>query len=145
MFVDEHQELHDAIVRGDYDAALAVLAELDEMSREDKFAKIGAFARILLIHLIKRSIEGRTTNDWDDSIADAIDAIARTNWNRNTRKNRFRPAEIEEAMEEAWPSALRKAAREAKGGRLSARELATQVDRAAIQAEAMQLIEQAKK
>ena len=85
FFVDEYQDLHDLIVAGKYPEALTLLGELDEMSREDKFDKIGSFMDVLLIHLIKRAEDPRSTRPWEVSIQNAVDRIRRTNRNRNTR------------------------------------------------------------
>ena len=61
MFVDEYQELHDKILAGDDAGVLVILSELDEMSLDDKINKIESFMRVLLVHLVKREAEGRTT------------------------------------------------------------------------------------
>ena len=76
MFVDEYQELHDKILAGDDAGALAILSDLDEMSRDDKINKIESFMRVLLVHLVKREAEGRTTGSWDKSIKVASLEIA---------------------------------------------------------------------
>ncbi len=52
--LDELDELREAIKSGDYSQALALIDELDEMSRDDKINKIGSYMRVLLIHLIKQ-------------------------------------------------------------------------------------------
>ncbi|WP_179131574.1 hypothetical protein [Candidatus Entotheonella palauensis] len=54
VMLDELDELREAIKSGDYSQALALIDELDEMSRDDKINKIGSYMRVLLIHLIKQ-------------------------------------------------------------------------------------------
>ena len=60
--------LRELIEQKEYDQALEVVSELEEMSREDKLNKIYSYAVILLIHLIKQDAEKRTTRSWDFSI-----------------------------------------------------------------------------
>jgi hypothetical protein len=62
-----------------YTEALDLLAEMEEMSREDKVNKIYSFAEILLLHLIKQRAEQRTTRSWDLAIRNAARHIARVN------------------------------------------------------------------
>ncbi|MBV8554488.1 MAG: DUF29 family protein [Planctomycetaceae bacterium] len=140
FFVDEYQDLHDLIVAGRYSEALTLLGELDEMSREDKLDKIGSFMDVLLIHLIKRAEDPRSTRSWEVSIKNAVDMIRRTNRNRKTKKDRFGPDELREVLEEVWPQAIRRAALEVRDGRYTEEELERLVERDAILARAMDLI-----
>jgi hypothetical protein len=140
MFVDEYQELHDLIVCGDYSRALALLEELDTMSREDHVVKIGAYMRVLLIHLIKRHAEGRTTRSWARSIVHAVDRIGHLNARRKAGGTYLDARELRETLEDAWGPALKIAAIEAFRGRRTAGELERLVDREAILAEALALI-----
>ena len=50
--MEEVLELKRYIEAQNYDKALEIVAELEEMSREDKLNKIYSYAVILLIHLI---------------------------------------------------------------------------------------------
>jgi hypothetical protein len=54
-----------------YDKALEIVDELEEMSREDKLNKIYSYAIILLLHLIKQEAEKRSTRSWEFSIYNA--------------------------------------------------------------------------
>jgi len=143
VFVDEYQELHDAIVRGDYPAALALIDEMDEMSRDGEVRRIGSFMRILLVHLIKRDAEGRTTRSWDVSVRNALREITRTNTRRKGRGRLLDDAGLADALAETWEIALDYASLEVRGGAHTTTELAGMVDRDAILAEAMRLIEAA--
>ena len=77
--MEEFLELRRYIEEQRYAEALDLLAEMEEMSREDKVHKIYSFAGILLLHLIKQRAEQRTTRSWDLSIRNAARQIARVN------------------------------------------------------------------
>ena len=62
-----------------YTEALDLLAEMEEMSREDKVNKIYSFVEVLLLHLIKQRAEQRMTRSWELSIRNAARHIARVN------------------------------------------------------------------
>lgn len=66
--MEELLDLRHYLEAGDYQAALQVLDELDEMSLKDTIYKIQSFMEILLIHIVKQHAEQRTTRSWDVSI-----------------------------------------------------------------------------
>jgi len=137
MFIDEYRELHDLIVCGDYSRALALIDELDAMSRRDYVLKIRGYMRVLLIHLIKHHAECRWTKSWLRSVAHATDQIQLLNARHKAGGTYLDPAELRETLEDAWRSAVKVAAIEACHGRHDAAELERRVDRDAILAEAM--------
>lgn len=51
--MNELQELREKIKQQDYQGALLLVNELEEMSVEDKLNKIYSYMVILLVHLIK--------------------------------------------------------------------------------------------
>jgi len=59
--MEELQELRHYIEERRYADALALVDELEEMSRDDKVNRIDSFAQILLLQLIKQGAEKRTT------------------------------------------------------------------------------------
>jgi hypothetical protein len=71
--MEELDELRQAIEAGDYDQALAILDELDAISRDDKITKMMSYMRVLLVHLIKQVAEQRSTRSWEDSITESLD------------------------------------------------------------------------
>src|ERR687885_1315946 len=73
--MEELWELRRYIETGDTAAALALLDEMDEMSRDDKIQKIASFMRGLLVHMIKQAVEHRTTKSWKVSIRHALRQI----------------------------------------------------------------------
>jgi hypothetical protein len=123
-----------------YTEALDLLAEMEEMSREDKVNKIYSFAEILLLHLIKQRAEQRTTRSWDLSIRNAARHIARTNKRSKSGGTYLSAAELYEVLTEAYQPALERAALEAFEGRYDDVELGHKVDRATVEQEALELI-----
>jgi Domain of unknown function DUF29 len=123
-----------------YTEALDLLAEMEEMSREDKVNKIYSFAEILLLHLIKQRAEQRTTRSWDLSIRNAARQIARVNKRYKSGGTYLSEAELCEVLAEAYQPALERAALEAFEGRYDDVELGQKVDRATIEQKALQLI-----
>ena len=73
--MEELLELREFVVAGNLDAALSLIDELEEMSKEDKINKIYSYCVVLLVHLIKQQAEKRTTHSWDVSIRNSIDVI----------------------------------------------------------------------
>jgi uncharacterized protein DUF29 len=145
VFVDEYQQLSDLILAGKYPEALTLLAELDEMGRDDKLSKIGSYARILLVHLVKRAAERETTASWERSIRESVRQVGKTNRNRKTKTERFTRDELAEVLDEEWEAALEDAAFELNSGPLGVRysedELERRVGRDAILAEALALLD----
>lgn len=96
--MQELQELREHIQSGRYAEALALIDELDELSRDDKINKIESYMEILLIHLIKQQVEKRTTRSWDVSIRNAIQKINLTNKRRKAGGTYLEEDEIKEAL-----------------------------------------------
>jgi len=138
--MEELLALRELLMGGNISDALLLVEELTEMSREDKINKIYSFGIILLLHLIKQSVEKRSTRSWEVSIANAVRQIQRCNQRRKAGGNYLTPSEIREALEDAYATALDQASLEALGGKYEARELAQMVDRQAILAQAIALI-----
>lgn len=123
-----------------YEAALAIVNELEEMSREDKINKIFSFSIILLQHIIKKKAENRTTNSWEASIKEASTQIKRINLRRKAGRTYLTGTELREILEEAFPVAIAKASSEAYGGALDEKELMKKINRKAILNEAFRVI-----
>ena len=135
--MEELSVLRQYIEQGRYGDALLFIDELEEMSKEDKLNKIFSYALILLIHLIKKHAEQRTTRSWDFSIAHAVLQIRRTNLRRKSGGFYASAGELQEILAEAFDLALKKAALEIFEGGLDETELAGKLDKTAIIKEAM--------
>ncbi len=138
--MEELLELKAHIRNKNYEAALGLVEELEEMSREDKINKIDSFLIILLLHLIKQDVENRSTRSWDRSIDHAARNINKTNKRRNACGFYLNEAELQAAIADAYPVALKDAAVEACEGQFSDRQLAEKVQAASIRERALKLI-----
>ena len=138
--MEELYELRSYIEQGKYPEALVLLGEMEEMSRDDKINKIASFLEILLLHVIKQQAEKRTTRSWDVSIYNAVTQIRRTNKRHKAGGNYLNREELQEAVEEAYDTAIHLASLEAFGGVYEPAELAKMVDENQIKAKALRLI-----
>ncbi len=123
-----------------YEAALAIVNELEEMSKEDKINKIFSFSIILLQHIINKKAENRTTNSWEASIKEASIQIKRINARRKAGGVYFSDTELRESLEEAFPIAIAKAASEAFGGALDEKALMKKINKKALLSETFQML-----
>ncbi|ANV86376.1 DUF29 family protein [Picosynechococcus sp. PCC 7117] len=135
--MEELTLLRQYIETENYGDALALIEEMEEMSKEDKLNKIYSYGVILLLHLIKQAAENRTTRSWDFSIYNAAKAMQRTNKRRKAGGVYANREELTEILEDAFDTAIRKAALEAFEGKYSAIELEAQVNKNEILAAAL--------
>lgn len=127
--MEELLTLKDLLLKGDVSGALALVEELEEMSRDDKISNISSYAKILLLHLIKQQIENRTTRSWDVSIRNAIRGIEKRNKRRRAGGYYLTLEELRIALEEAYPEAIDAASLEVAEGRYEPDELEQMIDR----------------
>jgi Domain of unknown function DUF29 len=140
--MEELLTLKELLVCGDIPAAMVLVEEMTEMSKDDKISKIFSYSIILLVHLIKQKAEKRTTRSWDLSIYNSTTQIRRANQRRKAKGTYLSKLELSETLAEAYNIALASAAIEAFEGRYEADELAAMCDRDEILADALKLIEQ---
>ncbi|TYQ24805.1 DUF29 domain-containing protein [Pseudanabaena sp. UWO311] len=138
--MEELLELKGFLLSGNISDALLLVEEMTEMSKDDKLNKISSFAKILLLHLIKRQAEGRTTRSWDASIENAVYEIQKTNRRRKAGGSYLTKEELREAISDAYRVAISGAAAEAFGGCYTVIQLAAMVDCEAIINQAIALI-----
>lgn len=136
----ELEELRKKVEKQDYVAALQIIDELEEMSKEDKLNKIYSYMVILLIHLIKQEAEARNTSSWERSIDNSIDNIKRTNKRRKSGGTYANLETLTEITEEAYLRAIKEASYEAFEGKLSKTELEEKINTAAIKKKAISLV-----
>jgi hypothetical protein len=127
--MEELYELRRYIQSGQYQNALLLLDEMEEMSRDDKLNRITSFMEILLIHLIKQTAEKRTTRSWDVSLRNSLRQIIRINKKRKAGGWYLTDAELVDALEAAYASALDSASLEAFEGRYTAEELDAMIEK----------------
>ena len=138
--MEELLELRELVVAGNLDAALSLIDELEEMSKEDKINKIYSYCVVLLVHLIKQQAEKRTIHSWDVSIRNSIDAINRINKRRKAGGFYLNKKDLEEILTEAYGRALDNAALEAFGGIYDGLILSNMVEQELILKKALDLI-----
>ena len=140
--MEELLTLKELLVCGDIPAAIVLVEEMTEMSKDDKISKIFSYSIILLVHLIKQKVEKRSTRSWNLSIYNSTTQIRRANQRRKAKGTYLSQLELSETLAEAYNIALSSAAIEAFEGRYEADELAAMCDRDEILADAVKLIEQ---
>ena len=138
--MEELLELRSLLQRQEYRSALQLIDEMEEMGLKQIEKEIRSHIIVLLIHLIKRYAEKRTTRSWDDSIDNAIEEINYENKRRKSKGCYFSQEEILQLIQTVYPNAIKKASREAFEGAYDSAELSAMVDRTAIETEALTLI-----
>ncbi|MEH2239387.1 DUF29 family protein [Nostoc sp.] len=102
-------DLKKSILEGRYADALAIVDELEGMSKQAILRNIQAYLRILLIHLIKNQVEQRLTNSWVASIRNSLIEIKKLNLKDNKKSYYINLNEwdtyIEDEIEVAVPDA----------------------------------------
>lgn len=138
--MEELFELKACLEQGRYADAMVLLGEMEEMSEDDKINKIRRFMIILLLHLIKKDVQKRTTRSWDLSIRNAVREINQVNKRRKAGGVYLNESDLMEIIQEAYPAALDNAAVEAFEGLYSEAELSLMADEERIKTDALQLI-----
>jgi hypothetical protein len=138
--MEELAELRNNIIAGRYSDALAIIDELEEMSRQDIIRKIESYLVRLLAHLIKNQLEERLTNFWIASIRDSVRQIGKLN---QMSKNSYyiKQEDWQPYLEEAIEAAIDDAAVEVFSGALKPSQVSARVDREQILAIALKLLE----
>ncbi len=133
-------ELKELLHRGKVAEALLLVQELEDMSKSDKLNKIFSYGIILLLHLIKKVAEDRTTKSWETLIFNTVKQIQRTNKRHKAKGTYLTEEELIETLQDAYESALKSAALEAFEGIYDVEVIAKMVSEGDIIAIAMDLI-----
>ena len=121
--MEELLDLKDLLLKGDIQGSLAIVEELEEMSRNDIIKTIRSYAVILLLHLIKQQVENRTTRSWEVSIRNSVREIQRGNKRRKAGGYYLAAEELIETLEEAYFNAIDEASLEVEEGLYEPEEL----------------------
>ncbi|MFM2064977.1 MAG: hypothetical protein RLZZ507_4648 [Cyanobacteriota bacterium] len=123
-------DLRTSIIEKRYADALAIVDELEGMSKKATLRQIKSFLKILLIHLIKNQLEQRLTNSWVASIRNAVVAIKDINLKENKKSYYVNRDEWENLiLEEVIEDAIADASEEVFNGRYSQFKLSEIVNR----------------
>jgi len=135
--MEELETLRHYIESGDLSGALVVLDEMEAMSKEDKINRVRSYLVVLLMHMIKESVEQRTTRSWQNSIRLALHQIEHHN-KRRKAGGYYVPAEdMPQLVAEAMETAIIAASTEVLDGTLSPEEVEERIDRGALVAQAL--------
>lgn len=123
-------DLRNSILQGNYADALAIVDELEGMSKQAILRNIESYLKILLIHLIKNQIEQRLTNSWIASIRNSIREIKKINLKENKKSYYVNQDEWENLIEEeAIEDAIADASLEIINGKYTRSQLSKILDR----------------
>jgi Domain of unknown function DUF29 len=136
----ELTDLRASILEGRYADALAIVDELEGMSKQAILRNIQSFLIRMLLHLIKNQIEQRLTNSWAASISDSIREIKALNLKDNKTSYYVKPDEWEPILEDAIEAAIRPASVEVLNGTYSPFQLSKIVDRTQLLLTAQRLL-----
>ena len=82
----------------------------------------------------------RTTRSWEVSIQNAIDGVKRVNKRRKAGEYYLSPDDLQDSIEEIFPTALRQASLEAFEGRYDDAELTTRFDVLHVKQQSLQMV-----
>jgi hypothetical protein len=133
-------DLRRCLVEERYDDALALVDELEEMSKQSILRNIDSFLVRLIVHLIKNQVEQRLINSWAASISDSILKIQKLNLRTNKTSYYINSNEWLPVLEEALEAAIAPASVEALGGKLTPMQLSETVSRKQVIATAQQFL-----
>jgi Domain of unknown function DUF29 len=138
--MEEILTLKELLLKGDISGSLAVVEELEEMGRKDIINTIRSYGVILLLHLIKRTVENRTTRSWDVSIRNSVREIQRENKRRKAGGYYLNREELLETLEDAYLNAIDQASLEVSEGIYDSKQLEQLVNQEELLNQAMELI-----
>lgn len=133
-------DLKNSILEGRYADALAIVDELEWMSKKATLRNIKSYLVRMLIHLIKNQIEQRLTNSWVASISDSLVQIQDLNLQDNKTSYYVKSDEWEPMLVDALAAAIRPASVEVLNGKVKPSQLSEMVDRTQIILTAQQLL-----
>ncbi|MEH2043625.1 hypothetical protein [Nostoc sp.] len=127
------QELIDLkknILEGRYADALAIVDELEGMSKQAILRNIQAYLNILLIHLIKNQVEQCLTGSWANSIRNSIREIKKLNIKDNKKSYYIHLDDWDKLIEEeVIEDAIADASEEVINGKFTRSQLSAMLDK----------------
>ena len=114
--MEELLELKALLLKGDIKGSLAIVEDLEDMSKNGIISTIRSYAVILLLHLIKPPAENRTTRSWEVSIRNSVREIQRQNKRRKAAGYYLSDQELTDTLNDAYLNALDAASLEVEAG-----------------------------
>ena len=137
----ELTDLRNSILQGRYADALAIVDELEGMSKKAILRQIKSFLKILLIHLIKNQVEQRLTNSWIASIRNAILEIQDVNLKENKKSYYVNQDEWEDFINDVViESSIADASLEVMNGKYTRTQLSSKLDKNEITTTAIRFL-----
>jgi hypothetical protein len=133
-------DLRASILEGRYEDALAIVDELEGMSKQAILRNIESFLVRLLIHLIKNQLEQRLTNSWVASILDSLRQIKKLNLKYNKTSYYINSDEWQPFLEEAVDAAIYSASVEVLNGTYKPLQLSELLDKTQVIMTAQRLL-----
>ena len=138
--MEELLELKALLLKGDIKGSLAILEDLEDMSKNGIISTIRGYAVILLLHVIKQQAENRTTRSWDVSIRNSVREIQRQNKRRKAAGYYLSDQELTDTLNDAYLNALDAASLEVELGRYQSEQLEAIIDKNKLISDAFLLI-----
>jgi hypothetical protein len=127
--MEELLELKALLLKGDIKGSLAIVEDLEDMSKNGIISTIRSYAVILLLHLIKQQAENRTTRSWDVSIRNSVREIQRQNKRRKAAGYYLSDQELTDTLNDAYLNALDAASLEVEAGRYQSEQIEAIIDK----------------
>jgi hypothetical protein len=138
--MEELLELKALLLKGDIKGSLAIVEDLEDMSKNGIISTIRSYAVILLLHLIKQQAENRTTRSWDVSIRNSVREIQRQNKRRKAAGYYLSDEELTDTLNDAYLNALDAASLEVESGRYQSEQIEAIIDKNKLISDAFLMI-----
>jgi hypothetical protein len=133
-------DLRNSILEQRYTDALAIVDELEGMSKKAILRQIKSFLKVLLIHLIKNQIEKRLTNSWVASIRNSLIEIQDINLKENQKSYYINQDQWDSWLEDEIELAIADASLEVMNGKLQRQQLSQMLNKPQLILTATELI-----
>ncbi|WP_430013711.1 DUF29 family protein [Microcystis ichthyoblabe FBCC-A1114] len=138
--MEELLELKALLLKGDIKGSLAIVEDLEDMSKNGIISTIRGYAVILLLHLIKQQAENRTTRSWDVSIRNSVREIQRQNKRRKAAGYYLSDEELTDTLNDAYLNALDAASLEVESACYQSEQIEALIDKNKLISDAFLLI-----
>ncbi|NCR76211.1 MAG: DUF29 domain-containing protein [Microcystis aeruginosa K13-06] len=138
--MEELLELKALLLKGDIKGSLAIVEDLEDMSKNGIISTIRSYAVILLLHLIKQQAENRTTRSWDVSIRNSVREIQRQNKRRKAAGYYLSDEELTDTLNDAYLNALDAASLEVEAACYQSEQIEAIIDKNKLISDAFLLI-----
>lgn len=138
--MEELLELKALLLKGDIKGSLAIVENLEDMSKNGIISTIRSYAVILLLHLIKQQAENWTTRSWDVSIRNSVREIQRQNKRRKAAGYYLSDEELTDTLNDAYLNALDVASLEVEEGRYESEKIEAIINKSKLISDAFLLI-----